>query len=128
MRMSDWSSDVCSSDLPAPPFGHQRGGLAGAPLIGGAEILAVRRLQSFELVLDGHCQPMAGVAHREAVCGLSDDPHSLPVGTVERGRAVPIAVGRIDQRTMGRESPRSEGHTSELPSLMRRSYSVLRLK
>src|SRR3546814_16541118 len=48
---------------------------------------------------------MAGVAHREAVCGLSADPHSLPVGTVERGRAVPIAVGRIDQRTMGRERP-----------------------
>src|SRR3546814_4296979 len=50
---------------PAPPFGHQRGGLAGAPLIGGAEILAVRRLQSFELVLDGHCQPMAGVRSDE---------------------------------------------------------------
>src|SRR3546814_11578391 len=43
MRISDWSSDVCSSDL--------------------------------------------------------------PVGAVERGRAVSIAVGRIDQRAMHGESP-----------------------
>src|SRR3546814_5888372 len=39
-----------------------------------------------------------------------------------------ICHGRISYRVAGRQSPRSEEHTSELQSLMRISYAVFCLK
>src|SRR3546814_5072386 len=98
MRISDWSSDVCSSDLPTGEF-HRAG--AGIP---------VRRN-----VL-GYCA--AGVrTHKRGiglVAGNAGQQRPFYSGGAVRGQRG--AIGR------------SEEHTSELQSLMRISYAVFFLK
>src|SRR3546814_5348478 len=105
MRISDWSSDVCSSDLPPrlcryadPPVRAAGGG---------------RR----------------SVGHRDVhpAAQLSDRP-AASHRTV-RGGAAPYRRRRprLD-RPRGRDRRRSEEHTSELQSLMRISYDVFCLK
>src|SRR3546814_3958049 len=105
MRISDWSSDVCSSDLRTGasdgcPCGlnQHRTGMArslfgDAPMPGGA----VSRLMH------------AGVQSKE-----SNE-------TCRAGKA-------IDRSDRGQQANRSEEHTSELQSLMRISYAVFCLK
>src|SRR3546814_2242028 len=101
MRISDWSSDVCSSDLVA--LLAERGGGRGAGQAGAndddLELAAVVRRHELhvELVL----RPLVGdVAGRDVAVQLTD--HSA--------------------------ASRSEEHTSELQSLMRNSSAVLCLK
>src|SRR3546814_979790 len=106
MRISDWSSDVCSSDLaraqPQPEPGHR---LREPPALG----LAV-----------GAGRAAAGGAaagHRQD----SLRPHRAAGG----GRR----VSQLPAAGIRREPPsRSEEHTSELQSLMRISYAVFCLK
>src|SRR3546814_6247824 len=112
MRISDWSSDVCSSDLPTPG--------------------AVDRIDQVALVV------RLDVLELEAV-GLGDGAGALHV-VVERGRAVDgglaiaeqVQVGAVQQEDRaGHRGPlgfRSEEHTSELQSPMRISYAVFCLK
>src|SRR3546814_9892265 len=107
MRISDWSSDVCSSDL------HQRQHhpVAGAGRLGG-QARAVARSAA----------PGRG-PHRD---------HLLqPQGDRARAEQEPQALGfpdRRDPRRHGTAAARSEEHTSELQSLMRHSYAVFCLK
>src|SRR3546814_1560448 len=109
MRISDWSSDVCSSDLADTGFGN-------------AALRAAR--QAFtgrEVELSDRADPLAPVAAGGARMALVeadaffDLSGSAPVRN-ERFEAV-AAVGQ-----------RSEEHTSELQSLMRISYAVFCLK
>src|SRR3546814_7078223 len=103
MRISDWSSDVCSSDLQ-----H----LAAAGADGrGADVGAAGAVN---------------IAHRRATAGLAlaigpafgPTPHRVEdVEQIPALRGQPIFVTR-----------RSEEHTSELQSLMRISYAVFCLK
>src|SRR3546814_1925517 len=101
MRISDWSSDVCSSDLellhPDPPrlVAHPLG--AGEDVAHGIEVVGVRHL---------------GIAGEEGVGAEQDGG----IGVVGEHRHDAIV-----QR-------RSEEHTSELQSLMRISYAVFCLK
>src|SRR3546814_3189852 len=114
MRISDWSSDVCSSDLDrrvARHLRHQRR----------------RRLQVAGLRLHIGLLDQRGRAIGAIV--LRDDP-------VQRfGRGLRLAgvrlVERGDQRLRLLAAIaliRSEEHTSELQSLMRISYAVFCLK
>src|SRR3546814_2140844 len=98
MRISDWSSDVCSSDL------HQAGrGLAQR--LGRGAPAAVQRGGQFG----------AQVAVERASGALRNDE----MGVVEQlAPAVPVRQA----------NERSEEHTSELQSLMRISYAVFCLK
>src|SRR3546814_1423890 len=134
MRISDWSSDVCSSDLDAAVLcvvevvqGRRRG---GAVVIGPARLVAAQ-VQPFHLdqVLlqaeAGHVgdDPRRGalVAHAGLILGGEDPlpgPGAVVVGVV-RGR--PRIAGQVPVL-------RSEEHTSELQSLMRISYAVFCLK
>src|SRR3546814_6179594 len=104
MRISDWSSDVCSSDL-----GRRAGGERKVRLARG------RRADQV--------QPVAGTPGRQRL--------DLRQRSRWRGNeAVQSLVGRIAQRQRqlrGRRG-RSEEHTSELQSLMRISYAVFCLK
>src|SRR3546814_4750835 len=117
MRISDWSSDVCSSDLADPKRLY---------------LDAVR--QAF--AADGHdplwfSGPKSAHPDREWHPGLRNDrrehlPHSQAgIDLVRSGSrtAARQAKGRCD--CAGR---RSEEHTSELQSLMRISYPVFCLK
>src|SRR3546814_2467139 len=100
MRISDWSSDVCSSDL-RDLVGDRRG---------RADLERRRRI--------GHVQ-MAGTDRRRAC------KHQHLRG-LRRHRTDARHVQ--EEREEGLTRPRSEEHTSELQSLMRISYAVFCLK
>src|SRR3546814_7912022 len=114
MRISDWSSDVCSSVL----IDHHRG----------------RRGVDAELVLDrgaahavGNRRPPLRV---EAVFGDEEERDTArPFWRARRAREDEVndIVGQV-MLAEGDEDLRSEEHTSELQSLMRISYAVFCLK
>src|SRR3546814_8028120 len=120
MRISDWSSDVCSSDLAAAAAGgrdgeahlvvdihegHRPGGVGA-----GAGDERAARAQGGELVADA----AAGLEREPGLVDLFQDAVHR-VGDGARDGAVDRAGGRL---------VRSEEHTSELQSLMRISYAV----
>src|SRR3546814_3299935 len=110
MRISDWSSDVCSSDL--------------IPVPGAGQVQAVRGFQAQGVdVVDEHQK--AGEFH-----GFGDAEF---LGRLDRIDKVAAGVGQRQHLCFGRlglqqERGRSEEHTSELQSLMRSSYAVFCLK
>src|SRR3546814_4230691 len=127
MRISDWSSDVCSSDLEI-----EAGGQLAVGLVDG-----VGQLVGVDLGHDiegGHGNDRnGGWAGQVSACA---QPGALFV-TVAAGSAMPHRsllrapprAGNVARcRSLPRSSPRSEQHTSELESLMSISSAVLRLK
>src|SRR3546814_4107917 len=99
MRISDWSSDVCSSDLPA--FGQ----------------FAEHRIEPEE---EGRAQHES---RDDILAGCREQPRQPHLVRMLVGIMVePRGIG-------GEQRPhRSEEHTSELQSLMRISYAVFCLK
>src|SRR3546814_6738927 len=125
MRISDWSSDVCSSDLePRSSSGElvrHRGDGRGAA---HGQSAAVRRTARL------YRQPCRGP---DAVlrCGLSADRRKVEGAASDRRafRAVRRAgAGGISFLSGTDRGRRSEEHPSELQSLMRISYAVFCLK
>src|SRR3546814_2391714 len=117
MRISDWSSDVCSSDLQLlhrvlrhhlvlVALNDQAGGGAGGE---EAEVVHVGRRRHRDEAVD--LRP----AHQEL--------HADPGAEGEAGD--PARLGVV---VVGLQPVRSEEHTSELQSLMRISYAVFCLK
>src|SRR3546814_4567631 len=129
MRISDWSSDVCSSDL---GFGLAAGtGTAEAQVDDLGDVGVVRYAGNLAARgPDDRVGDVTGVAaavpehaHRQDLGVVGDAGHArcvvgqLGAGGAGNVRAVPrTVVGRV---------LRSEEHTSELQSLMRMSYAVL---
>src|SRR3546814_5862158 len=140
MRISDWSSDVCSSDL---------------LLVDRARRQPLRlELRGIENDANLAADPAVAIDARHAGDGeqlLGDVVVDVPAQLLDRhvGRdrreAGEIVVGRVDaadlrlENTVGQVAPdlldraahildRSEEHTSELQSLMRLSYAVFCLK
>src|SRR3546814_8908701 len=118
MRISDWSSDVCSSDLPAPAatppappgapeeqYGQRDERLQGhivTPAPTTERLLSIQRMVADQLV------------------------DKLPDFEVDALRAIPVQAGGLYPISdvwyiePGLDAPdRSEGQTSELQSLMR---------
>src|SRR3546814_3303820 len=120
MRISDWSSDVCSSDLllKAVTLPDRCGGLRNGALLGShARRDGTRGAPDPAILCEGLCQARQ---KRRTRC-RSD----------LRGRAAPndaVRAGQDDRATSHSHDPRSEEHTSELQSLMRISYAVFCLK
>src|SRR3546814_1391806 len=101
MRISDWSSDVCSSDLVS---------FLASECDGGADA--------------GVC--LSALRHHGEGRGV---PAGAPLAGHRRNRGMVLAprAGRLEHLRAGRllrDLPRSEEHTSELQSLMRISYAV----
>src|SRR3546814_3403530 len=114
MRISDWSSDVCSSDL-----------------IG--EFLALDDTEAGHAVRGhfvGFGQRQRKVAH--AAEQIARGAFARDIGG--EGRRIELMLGdqhprgEAVRRVAGQDRDRSEEHTSELQSLMRISYAVFCLK
>src|SRR3546814_6694119 len=110
MRISDWISDVCSSDLYASKLGVNLADLLISQPDTGEQALeitdALVRSGSVDLIV---IDSVAALVPKAEIEGDMGD--SLP---------------GLQARLMSQA--RSEEHTSELQSLMRISYAVLRLK
>src|SRR3546814_9495108 len=103
MRISDWSSDVCSSDLP----------LASARISGNSCVMAI----DLNILLRAYAMGIFPMADGR------DDPEIFWVEP--KRRAILPLSGLHLSRSLRK---RSEEHTSELQSLMRISYAVFCLK
>src|SRR3546814_10193945 len=104
MRISDWSSDVCSSDLLLAAVAAQG---FGELAIERRKVAKSNETSRRKLYLMMKCY----VDFARTNSGL----FSLMVG--------PRILQREEHRAL-EEASRSEEHTSELPSLMRTSYAV----
>src|SRR3546814_1302187 len=104
MRISDWSSDVCSSDLPPGKATWKRS-------------RATTRTSS----LSDDSRPAASPR------GVDLEPLSCEAGEGGAKRRVRARLC-IRMQNPKTPAPRSEEHTSELQSLMRISYAVVCLK
>src|SRR3546814_4354072 len=104
MRISDWSSDVCSSDLLRAAF--PAGTVSGAPKIRALEI--IRELEPVKRNV------YSGAVGYLGWHGDADMSIAIRTAVIQGGRLHVQAGAGI----------RSEEHTSELQSLMRISYAV----
>src|SRR3546814_2263070 len=127
MRISDWSSDVCSSDLNRRIAGT-RG--EGRPRAGSRARPATRRSARHENRgndrrahrIDAPCARMCGNEKRSLPDTERLRSQVKPYSIKAKARAIKATVNRKNRRM------RSEEHTSELQSLMRISYAVFCLK
>src|SRR3546814_2836917 len=124
MRISDWSSDVCSSDLSSMmerAFASRVSGMAvgtsnvGAPMSG-----MTSGNQSSIAFSAGGATVQADPTTNTLIISAADPLY----------RSLREVIDLLDQRRAQVliESLRSEEHTSELQSLMRISYAVFCLK
>src|SRR3546814_6063499 len=131
MRISDWSSDVCSSDLGRtnlPILIDQEGGRVARmkspewpDFPSGAAFDALYERAPASAIEAARLNAMA-LATMLAEVGITVD--CLPLLDVRQ----PGASDVIGDRALGSEPIRSEEHTSELPSLIPLSFSVFCLK
>src|SRR3546814_9789278 len=105
MRISDWSSDVCSADL----FRFSRRSLRALTGWGDTQLkVHLGRLADLEYVLIHRMKVGQGYEYELLYDGEGEDGGRFVMGLAAPGR--------------------SEEHTSELQSLMRISYAVFCLK
>src|SRR3546814_2558670 len=104
MRISDWSSDVCSSDLLID--GAMVNSVGSRSFLNGGS----RYVEKIPVCRRDGCR-RAGF--ESGACGLHDNPRQRHVPDGVAGRA-----GAADRQG------RSEEHTSELQQLMSLSYAV----
>src|SRR3546814_3119083 len=109
MRISDWSSDVCSSDL--------------------ADIADLRKTQltNMEKTVRTAMRGDSGPDDDIAIGELSTAGSKISFLVRDQAR-LDAARERLFSETQGAGLTRSEEHTSELQSLMRISYAVFCLK
>src|SRR3546814_7012380 len=125
MRISDWSSDVCSSDLrpprSTPPRPHSRSRRNNQ-----------RRRAAASNPIPPSISRLAPSRHAGLV-PASNPPRAVafearwtPEHVRGDGRAEPVLQPNAwSSNLASRNPPRSEEHTSELQSLMRTPYAVL---
>src|SRR3546814_3402933 len=128
MRISDWSSDVCSSDLPLDMQAFV-----------DAALRAARRHGSLT-IRDGGGEGGGAVLYSDAEDPVanghdSGDIFSRTLSLDVYGRSWELDFSADMQAALAERTPelrmtlvRSEEHTSELQSLMRISYAVFCLK
>src|SRR3546814_5986323 len=115
MRISDWSSDVCSSDLPVE--------LASALAI-GQFLCVIGRLPEHNEFLERALAASAGLLIWPANLLASID-RVIHAG---QARGTDSFLFDDEDEPSDDDEDRSEEHTSELQSLMRISYAVFCLK
>src|SRR3546814_3119750 len=127
MRISDWSADVCSSDLAADLDLEITGAEDGYRLAGHSSMREISR-DPDDLVrqsLSEHHYPDGFVLFLGTLFAPTQDRDEPGRGFTHKiGDRVSIATPRLGTLV----NHRSEEHTSELQSLMRISYAVFCLK
>src|SRR3546814_8298595 len=115
MRISDWSSDVCSSDL------HRGAAVA----IGGVCAQQMKRMRRV-LAVDRMAFRFGGGVHGSSfrVEGIKSAGDEVAY----RFRITAFVIWHNAMAARGAMMARSEEHTSELQSLIRISYAVFCLK
>src|SRR3546814_9506308 len=119
MRISDWSSDVCSSDLHPDKGGQYAWGVLSRVLSYAADL--VPEIADDILAVDTAMK--TGYAWKFGPFQQIDQ-----LGTqwfADKLKASGLPVPKMVEIAKGR---RSEEHTSEIQSLMRNSYAVFCLK
>src|SRR3546814_1359087 len=112
MRISDWSSDVCSSDLLWQAFEDE---------VGLLEIVDhVARPHNPDRV-ERQAQDLSVIHRIDGFAVRGDDPRTKDFEGIAFADKAEFNGVPVDAR-------RSEEHTSELQSLMRNSYAVFCLK
>src|SRR3546814_2817619 len=130
MRISDWSSDVCSSDLAiAPTYAailtalyskrphNALLGLTATPGRSWSDIGEDRKLSDY---FDGRKVTLEVKGY--------DDPVTFLIDQKYLARPIFRTLNSDAGLTLSENDVRSEEHTSELQSLMRNSYAVFCLK
>src|SRR3546814_4771394 len=120
MRISDWSSDVCSSDL---------------QIAAGSEIRSPARRSTTD-VISKTCSRVARATkpgRLSSAYGITGNLSGVRTGSsavATKGEVLMTATPqqRMEHAKSNPSAWRSEEHTSELQSLMRNSYAVFCLK
>src|SRR3546814_8920604 len=112
MRISDWSSDVCSSDLLIRRLGGRKRAHAQKLLAVGVAGADQRLIQNIDL--------------GQGIGRLVDALNGGIKRASDKGQPADAAFGEVFAKRL--DGARSEEHTSELQSLMRISYAVFCLK
>src|SRR3546814_8714798 len=128
MRISDWSSDVCSSDLTTlfnTISGH-------APVTEGRILVAGREIQNKTPRQISGCKVRRTFQNgglfgeltvlENVLAGMHSVSRAPLLGTILRTRGARSVEAKLIHKARG--LLRSEEHTSELQSLMRISYAV----
>src|SRR3546814_3101163 len=129
MRISDWSSDVCSSDLPANYNAPGQVVVAGnVPALQWLEsegkARGARMIVRLPMSVPSHCSLLRGAADQLAERLAATSIQSPAIRVLHNFDGQP----RQNADEIRRALHRSEEHTSELQSLMRISYAVFGLK
>src|SRR3546814_3360313 len=132
MRISDWSSDVCSSDLlrPCRHADRTRPGVLYATVwrsAGNAGRCSCAWRSTFGRIAMIACIKSAWRVAAIRDCNLARASGVRRIGSRQNAAD---QRARVIAQSLRRQSAqhRSEGHTSELQSLMRISYAVFCLK
>src|SRR3546814_6322315 len=126
MRISDWSSDVCSSDLvvgiigPDPDGAGTRKHLAQRATYNSDWQVTLAEVGNVNSQSDGNWAAMT-VAQSSIT---TYDANARPIKSEAKAGATTYAASQASYDALGR----SEENTSELQSLMRISYAVFGLK
>src|SRR3546814_5449022 len=115
MRISDWSSDVCSSDLNVAELDSE-----WLATLAVAAASFTRQDVNAETPI---CSTILPGGERCQIVIPSVTPTGAPSFTVRKPSRVTLAIDQLADSGL-----RSEEHTSELQSLMRISYAVFCLK
>src|SRR3546814_5828338 len=131
MRISDWSSDVCSSDLPNLANAYVFARLGARE--GSASIALLEQQIAARLPADEVAQADSLYAGE---LGARPSAYRIPQTMLAEAAAIAaehgVQIAAVDNVETGAETktatdegaaPRSEEHTSELQSLMRISYA-----
>src|SRR3546814_10480443 len=114
MRISDWSSDVCSSDL-----------------VLATQTIRQRKSRNMRISIEGRLAPHVHAKdlalHLLALIGVDGATGHVIEYAGSAVRALSMEA-RMTLCNLSIEMGRSEENTSELPSLMRISYAVFCLK
>src|SRR3546814_8828198 len=119
MRISDWSSDVCSSDLCVV----DRSDAAGTSRNGQS----AWHNRGKRAPMD-HQQLFPGIGHRIVILRITLRPLWPQAGVVGHARTLSSFHAVLRAGAKFSDDARSEEHTSELQSLMRISYAVFCMK